>query len=116
MTTELGAAGAGLTTLIGAELAPAFHWRIWPRDYRNVLPFLRDAFDEVVDLLALSVPKELRTDVVRLLRELCDPDPLLRGNPKAAAGIRRYQMERYVSHFDRLAKEAQHHLKKALLA
>lgn len=78
--------GAGLTPLIGAELDPAFHWRIWPRDYRNVLPFLRDAFDEVVDLLALSVPKELRTDVVRLVRELCDPDPLLRGKPEGSGG------------------------------
>lgn len=98
--------GSGLTPLIETELAPTFHWRTWPRDFRNVLPYVRNAFDQIVDRLAMTFPDSLRAELTTLLRQLGDPDPLVRGSG-TGAGPSRYSMERYVSHFDRLARKAE---------
>jgi hypothetical protein len=99
--------GSGLTPLIEVELAPTFHWRTWPGDFRNALPYVRNAFDYVLSSLEPSIPEPPRTDVVRVVRELCDPDPLVRGHAEAGASARRYSMERYVSRFDLLARRAE---------
>ena len=48
---------------------------------------------------------------MQLIREMCDPDPEVRGSPKLA-GVTRYSIDRYVSIFDRLAKKADMHLKR----
>jgi len=101
--------GSGLTPLISAEMAPAFHWRTWPNDYRNVLPYVRGAFNRVMEGLAAG-SDAVAPDVLRLVRELSDPDPQLRGNQKAT-GVTRLSMERYVSIFDRLAKSAELHIR-----
>lgn len=100
-------AGAGLTTLIEAKLHEAFHWRTWPRDYRNALPYVRDAFDRVIVNLAPRLPGVVRGDFVRVVRELADPDPLQRGSPSSGSGTRRYFLDRYVSAFDLLARRSE---------
>jgi serine/threonine protein kinase len=99
--------GSGLTPLIDVELAPAFHWRTWPRDYRNVLPYVRNAYDYVLASIEERIPPPLRSEVVRTIRELTDPDPLLRGHPAASEAVQRFSMERYVSRFDLLARRAE---------
>lgn len=104
----------GMTALIEGELEQAFHWRVWPRTYRNVLPYVRDAYDRVLENIADHFPEGLKTKTLGVIRQLCDPDPLIRGVPTAAAGVRRYQMETYISHFDRLAKEAEQELRRAI--
>lgn len=105
--------GSGLTPLIEAKLDPAFHWRTWPRDYRNALPYVRDAFDEVVVDLGPMADSRSREDLTRVVRELCDPDPVRRGTPKATAPGLRYALDRYVSLFDRIAMRAELEIKRA---
>lgn len=105
---------SGMTAMIEAELDAAFHWRKWPNDYRRALPFVRQAFDQAVLRLEPELPEELRRDLVRCVREMCDPDPLVRGNPKVVrGGPARYSLEPYVSVFDRLAKQAERSLRLA---
>lgn len=99
--------GSGLTPLVLAQLAPTFDWRTWPRGYRNALPYVRNAYDYALGEVEAAVSEALRVDVMRLVRELCDPDPLVRGNPKAGASTRRFSMERYVARFDNLARAAE---------
>jgi serine/threonine protein kinase len=103
--------GSGLTPLLETELAPAFHWRTWPGDFRNVLPYVRNAFDNVMSTLETALPKESREEVLRLVRELCDPDPQVRGDGRAGATTRRYSMERYVTRFDLLARRTEMRLR-----
>ncbi len=97
--------GSGLTALLLADLGPTFHWRTWPRDYRNVLPYMRGAFDRALVALEPSLPAGIRMDLSQLIRELADPDPLLRG--RAGIGTGRYSMERYVSVLDRIARRCE---------
>jgi eukaryotic-like serine/threonine-protein kinase len=108
-------AGIGLTPLIEAELEPAFHWRSWPRDYRNALPYVREAFDRALLLVADQIgTASWAPDFIQTIRELGDPDPLVRGNPSAGDGPLRYSMERYVSIFNRLAYKAEIEIRKGL--
>jgi len=99
--------GSGLTPLIEVELAPTFHWRKWPRDYRNALPYVRNAYDYVLTSVEERIDPQVRPDVMRAIRELTDPDPTLRGHPAAGSSISRFSMERYVSRFDLLARRAE---------
>ena len=99
--------GSGLTPLIEVELAPTFHWRAWPGDFRNALPYVRNAFDYVMTSLEGSMQSSLGGQVLQTIRELCDPDPLLRGGGAGGAPSGRYAMARYVTRFDLLARRVE---------
>jgi serine/threonine protein kinase len=84
----------------------------WPRpggpDYSTALPFVREAFSAVTDELEASLQGDARDDLVLAFRELCDPDPALRGHPKARIGRGSpYALNRYVSRLDLLARRAE---------
>ena len=49
--------------------------------FTDLLPYLRQATNEVILKVEPHVPCEIRDDFVRMLRELCDPDPSRRGHP-----------------------------------
>jgi hypothetical protein len=103
--------GAGLTAMLVAEMDEEFHWRTWPRDYRSALPYVRDAFDRVVESVLDRVPARSRATYAKLVRELADPDPVLRGNPARGSSAARFSMDRYVSLLDRLARSAESELR-----
>jgi hypothetical protein len=72
------------------------------------LPYVRDAFDHAVNVIAASLPQHLRETLEMLVRQLCDPDPTLRGDPKERGPSRnRYSLERYTTQFDLLARRAE---------
>lgn len=105
---------SALTALWEAELDPAFHWLTWYKEYSNALPYVRQAFDQSLFCLEQHLPAFCRAELLRVVRELCDPDPLVRGNPKVPSGIQRYDLSRYVSIFDRLAKQAEYNMRATL--
>lgn len=105
--------GSGMTTLLAAELNKHHHWSKWAGTYNDILPFLRTAFTKVIKNLEKEFPEILKDDLIMIVRQLCEPDPLLRGDPKnRKINANQYSMERYVSLLDRLAKKAEIHLKK----
>jgi hypothetical protein len=76
-------------------------------DYADVLPFVRQAMQDVCDLFPDLGDDRLQEVVIRCFRELCDPEPGLRGHPRARIGHRdRLSVERYVALFDLEAKRA----------
>ena len=75
-------AGTSLTGLLHQRLPPTFHWTTWPNDYRNVLPYVRNSFDDVCSDLGDRVGLRSSTQAIRLVRILSDPDPMLRGWPR----------------------------------
>lgn len=105
--------GASMTGLLVHYLAPEQHWTIWRDTYAAVLPFVRDAFDQAVDAFGAQVPQEFRAEAVRIVRQLCDPDPSRRGHPRARA--QRHgnplALDRYVAEFNLLATRAERGVK-----
>lgn len=100
--------GEATTPLIMAEMSPD-HWPInWKGNtYRDVLPYVRDAFGRVVERFKTAVPSDLSGPLSKALRELCEPDPLLRGHPADIGRGTSYSLERYHPFFDNLAHRAE---------
>jgi serine/threonine protein kinase len=109
-------AGCGMTVAWLAEM----HHSLYPTDdwqgsFGDVLPHVRDAFDTARERISSLMPANFRDRLMTLVGELCEPDPHLRGDPRARAHNQNpYRLERYVSRFDRLAREAELHLKRAI--
>ena len=81
-------------------------------DFISDLPYLQYAFEESLNDLRGLVEKlagDLTDEIVMIAQQLCDPDPRRRGDPTARAAEyrRQYDIQAYVSRFDRLAKIAE---------
>lgn len=99
--------GTPFTTLLLNKLSDEHHPDNWADGYEKALPFVRDAFGFAVDLFATQVPEPMREKVVQALKELCDPDPELRGHPLTRARVgNSFSLERYISLFALLSKQA----------
>lgn len=102
----------GTTASLARAMDSSLWYQQWTGGFEGALPFLRNAFDTTCEQLIEATPSWLRADIVQVFRELCDPDPLLRGDPKKSVGtLTRLDMQRYVSHLDRLARKAEINLK-----
>ena len=105
--------GASTTPAILAKMLPSHHPKIWSGTYGQVLPFARAAFDEVVEDLRKTVDPAIRDGLCEIFRQLCDPDPKLRGHPRDRAGFGSpYSLERYISRFNTLATTAEINMKR----
>lgn len=99
-------AGVNLTPAIFSALDPTFHFTIWPGNYRNVLPYVQLAYDEVLEQVIALVSPHISGRVEQVIRELSDPQPERRGDARAMDLRRRISFERYVSAFDLLSRRA----------
>ena len=88
------------------NLEPAHRHNAWGEGYSEVLPFVLASFEIAVDNFGNECPKDLQEDLKLVVRELCNPDPSRRGDPKNT-GRNQFSLERYVSRFDLLAHKAQ---------
>lgn len=100
--------GASTTALLKRKIAPAHLPSTWPHDYRSVLPYVRNAFEEALEELEPTIPEVVRSDVLQLLRCLCDPDPKRRGFLELGAS--QFDLQRIISKFDLLASKAEYGL------
>lgn len=82
------------------------------RSYAEALPYIRVAFNEAIDELTPQLRADLSDDacerVVRMIRQLSDPDPSLRGHPntRAMRHANPYSLERFIAELDLLAQRA----------
>lgn len=75
-----------MTTQIAGNLLPQHHWEAWPGTYTDALPYVRDAWNAVLEDLAGVLDDDIRDEVVQLTRWLTNPDPAQRGHPHNRAG------------------------------
>jgi serine/threonine protein kinase len=104
--------GASLNAVLYGRLDPAHRWLHWPHDYRTVLPYIRQAFEEALAEIAKDIPISVRVRIMEVLRWLCEPDPKRRGHP-TDLGISQFNLERVISAFDLLATKAEYQVIKA---
>jgi serine/threonine protein kinase len=80
---------------------------VWKGHYRDLLPTLNQAFSRVLDGARESLPAVCREPLLEMLKQLCDPDPLMRGHPEEARpGRNRHSLQRFVSQLNQLAIDA----------
>ncbi len=106
--------GCDMTSLLFRYLDPTFHPG-FPGGYASALPFVRDAFDVVVELVGDHIDLKWRSELIQIVRELCDPEPERRGSARRGSGLSRYSMDRYVSKFNKLALRAEGKFRSGLL-
>ncbi len=98
----------GMTSNVILKLNKAHRPKFWSGDYFSVLPYVRHAFNEVVnELKDLILVKAFEDEIIEVVRELCDPDPRLRGHSKNLGTANQYSLERYISQFNLLTKRAE---------
>jgi eukaryotic-like serine/threonine-protein kinase len=106
-------AGVSTTASIIAKIDSSHHYRQWGGSFDEVLPYVRQGFELTVSDFTAALrttiqAPELASDLVTIVRQLCEPDPKLRGDPKSRGSVAaQYSLERYVSWFDRLTRRAE---------
>ena len=97
-----------LTAQIDGQLRPEHHWDVWSDSYTEVLPYLREAWDAVLEEFSECLEPDIRDELTTLTRYLTNPDPKKRGHPKNhASGGSNYNIRRICSRFEVLAKKAE---------
>ena len=101
-----------MTTQVGGQLLPQHHWEAWPGNYNDALPYVRDAWDAVLEEIASMLDENIREELVMLTRYLTNPEPERRGHPRNLAGSGpRFGVRRFSSRFEVLARRAEEHLR-----
>jgi len=104
--------GAPLNAVLLGKLHTAHKPLQWPHDYRTVLPYIRQAFEDALCEIQKDIPASVRPQIIEVLRWLCEPDPKRRGHPTDLGGSQ-FNLERFISAFDLLAQKAQYGTLKA---
>ena len=101
--------GVSMTHLLFKRLDVRFHFNNWNGTYSQVLPYIQKVFTQVIrELRGGELHSDFAEDIADAIGQLCNPDTESRGHPKNLRyGGNRYSIERYVSLFDRLAKQAE---------
>lgn len=103
--------GVPASALLLSNLRESFHPRRWGGTYYDVLPYLDDAFAASMNAVSRHLPDNSeKAEIIKVINELCEPSVFLRGDPVNRRKSNPYNMERYISRFDRLAKRFEYNL------
>ena len=75
-------ADVSMTHILLGKLDAQFHPKYWPRTYSEVLPYLHRACFDVLQDIRNGAPIAIGHDVARVIRQLCDPEPIPQRSPK----------------------------------
>lgn len=92
-----------------AKIDPSYHPDNWGGTYADVMPFLQAHLVQSVQEISIDLPEPFRDELVRIILDLCNVDPLQRGKLGSKTGqlnISPLWLQRYVARFDILAKKA----------
>jgi serine/threonine protein kinase len=101
--------GLSATAGLFAQLAPQYHPTVWAGNFQEVLPYVRNAFGDSIHAFGEPLTIDIRDRLTTAVKQLCEPDPALRGHPlnRRGIGANQYSLERYIALFDVLAKKAE---------
>jgi len=107
--------GTSATAVLWYILSNDFKGQFKRSSFEEDLPYLQSAFSKSLSRLEaselLSEYKESGKIVVQIARELCEPDPRRRGNPRIfGTVIPQWDVQTYITRFDLLARRAERRL------
>jgi serine/threonine protein kinase len=101
-------ARAHVNTLLINHLAPVHRPFWWSGTFADALPYVRTAFGAVLAELEPALPKWPREDLIGMIKELCEPDPEVRGHPLNRTGHQdKYALDRYITELDLLSRKSE---------
>lgn len=104
--------GITVSQLIAMYTPTDFRPLAWKGSYGEVLAVIRDAFGRSIEQLRGSFEGEIEGSILEIIRELCEPDPALRGHRKSGSGSTQYSVRPYVSRFANLRARSELSLRK----
>jgi serine/threonine protein kinase len=104
--------GTSAKSILRLILSENFSGKFKPSNFEEDLPYFQHAFNKSLEMLSNSnnLPEDDKSKrmILQIARELCDPDPQRRGNPKTLATvIPRWDLQTYISRFNLLARIAE---------
>jgi eukaryotic-like serine/threonine-protein kinase len=100
-----------MSAVLVSFLSPEHMKPNWKEGYHEVLPYLQAAFNEALKYVADHIPMEVRSEIVLMLRQLCEPDLSKRGHPLNRFGEKNnFSLERFITKLDLLAYKAERNL------
>lgn len=103
--------GVSATTILWLKISEQHGERFTQTDFLQDLPYLQVAFSQsLTDLRTAILPiaGNLTDDILQIAKQLCEPDPRRRGNPKLfLTKIPQYDLQTYISRFNFLARKAE---------
>lgn len=105
-----------ITTAVLNKLPPSCWPQNWGDTYANILPQIENAFSECIENFNHKVEKELRMELIDMIKQLCYPDVSKRGDMKNShMRSQQYSLRRYVSKLDVLSRKYEYRLKKVII-
>lgn len=102
-----------LTTAIIDKLPDGCKPRSWTGTYQDVLPIIELSFSQCLEEFNMSLPEDLRSNLLSLVKQLCEPDIAKRGDiSRRDIGSQQYSLRKYYTRLDLLAKKYEYHLER----
>jgi serine/threonine protein kinase len=97
--------GYSMTVLLVNALDNKLQPNQWGGSYQEILPYLVEAYIGCLELVQTYIPDVVvKDELLEIIRQLCHPDINQRGDfVKRRNGANPFDMERFISKFDRLA-------------
>ena len=100
-------AGASMTERVVNSLPPNLRPGAFNGSYRDIIDVIRHAWNTVLEeQIAPTFPEQSRDELSRIIRGLTDPDPAIRGEPRARK-TGSLGLDRVHSRLERMARQAQ---------
>lgn len=104
--------GASMNAIVRSFIPEEKQALTWRGTYREVLPFVVDAYSRAFEEIAQSLEGRHSNETISIIRQLCEPDPLRRGDPRWIGKTnQQYDVRRYVSRLGSLRRRAQYEMK-----
>ena len=102
-------AGASMNAIVSTFLPEDMQPLYWRGTYREILPFVVEAHGHALRQMEANFEGETPRAVFEIVKQLCEPDPLRRGDPKSI-GVphAQYDVRKYVSRLGSLVRRAQY--------
>lgn len=105
-------AGASMNAIVKSYIPEEKDHISWRGTYREVLPFVVDAYSKAFEVISESLVGRHSAETIAIIRQLCEPDPIRRGDPRwVGKSSEQYNVRRYVSRFGSLRSRANYEMK-----
>jgi len=106
--------GEPLTAIILNKLEPELHPAKVRCDFEQVLPSLYSTMNNIYADIESKISHEYREELMSIIKQLTDPDPMKRGFPKYIGQENQYNLDPYISKLGMISRKAKYVLDKTI--